>query len=78
MATFKTNDNVELYEVEGEGKPRAVRLTCTTKFWRKNVKSWLKIVKLSVWICGPTVNRKRLCTATGFRYAMDVKNLRSS
>ena len=39
MATFKTNDNVELYyEVKGEGKPVLMipGWTCTTQFFKKN------------------------------------------
>ena len=49
MATFKTNDNVEIYyEVHGEGRPLFMLpgWTCTTNFWRNNVPELSKTCKV--------------------------------
>ena len=49
MATFRTNDNVEIYyEVTGEGRPLFLLpgWTCTTKFWKKNVDELSKVCKV--------------------------------
>ena len=79
MATFKTNDNVELYyEVEGEGKPLLMLSgwTCTTKFWRKNVKELAKncqVIRMDMRAHGQS--EKIMHSHRISRYAMDVKNL---
>jgi pimeloyl-ACP methyl ester carboxylesterase len=79
MATFKTNDNVEIYyEIKGEG-PILFMLpgwTCTTKFWKKNVDVLAKSCKV---ICmdmrGHGESEKVMHSHRISRYAMDVKNL---
>lgn len=79
MATFKTNDNVEIYyEVHGEGRPLFMLpgWTCTTKFWKHNVEELSKTCKV---ICmdmrGHGESEKVLHSHRISRYAMDVKNL---
>ena len=49
MATFKTNDGVEIYyEVQGEGRPLFLLpgWTCTTKFWKYNIPELAKTCKV--------------------------------
>ena len=79
MATFKTNDNVEIYyEVHGEGRPLFMLpgWTCTTNFWRNNVPELSKTCKV---ICmdmrGHGQSEKVMHSHRISRYAMDVKNL---
>ncbi len=79
MATFKTNDNVEIYyEVKGEGKTLFMLpgWTCTTNFWKKNVDELSKHFKV---VCmdmrGHGESEKVMHSHRISRYAMDVKNL---
>jgi pimeloyl-ACP methyl ester carboxylesterase len=79
MATFKTNDDVEIYyEIKGEG-PTLFLLagwTCTTKFWKNNVDELAKSCKV---ICmdmrAHGESEKVMHSHRISRYAMDVKNL---
>ena len=78
MATFKTNDGVEIYyDVQGEGRPLFMLpgWTCTTKFWKYNVPELSKHFKV---ICmdmrGHGESEKVLRSHRISRYAMDVKN----
>ena len=79
MATFKTNDNVELYyEVKGEGKPVLMipGWTCTTQFFKKN--SDVLAEKCQVILLdyrGHGESEKVMHSHRISRYAMDVKNL---
>ena len=79
MATFKTNDNVEIYyEVSGQGAPLFMLpgWTCTTKFWKHNVEELSRHFQV---ICmdmrGHGESEKVMRSHRISRYAMDVKNL---
>ncbi|MCI9163521.1 MAG: alpha/beta hydrolase [Lachnospiraceae bacterium] len=79
MATFKTNDNVEIYyEVFGQGAPLFMLpgWTCTTKFWKRNVEELSRHFQV---ICmdmrGHGESEKVMHSHRISRYAMDVKNL---
>lgn len=79
MATFITNDNVEIYyEVSGQGSPLFMLpgWTCTTGFWKHNVKELSKHFQV---ICmdmrGHGESEKVMHSHRISRYAMDVKNL---
>lgn len=79
MATFKTNDNVEIYyEIEGEGNPLLMLpgWTCTTNFWKKNVEGLAKscqVIRMDMRAHGQS--EKVMHSHRISRYAMDVKNL---
>ena len=80
MATFKTNDNVELYyEVYGEGKPLLMLpgWTCSTNFFKKNkdvlAEKGCQVILLD--FRGHGQSEKILSSHRISRYAMDVKNL---
>jgi pimeloyl-ACP methyl ester carboxylesterase len=79
MATFKTNDGVEIYyEVTGKGKPLFMLpgWTCTTKFWQKNVAELSKTCKVILMdMRGHGESEKVMHSHRISRYAMDVKNL---
>ncbi len=79
MATFRTNDNVEIYyEVLGQGSPLFMLpgWTCTTKFWKHNVEELSRHFQV---ICmdmrGHGESEKVLHSHRISRYAMDVRNL---
>jgi pimeloyl-ACP methyl ester carboxylesterase len=79
MATFKTNDQVELYyEVKGQGKPLLMipGWTCTTQFFNKN--SDVLAEKFQVILMdyrGHGESEKVMHSHRISRYAMDVKEL---
>ena len=79
MATFKTNDNVEIYyEVKGEGRPLFLLpgWTCTTKFWKYNIDELAKSCKvIAMDMRGHGESEKVMHSHRISRYAMDVKNL---
>lgn len=79
MATFRTNDNVEMYyEVSGEGRPLLLLpgWTCTAKFWKKNVPELAKrcqVICMDMRAHGQSAKVRHGHRIS--RYAMDVKNL---
>lgn len=79
MATFYTNDNVEIYyEIHGEGKPLFLLpgWTCTTKFWKKNIPFLSKhFMVIAMDMRGHGQSEKVMHSHRISRYAMDVFNL---
>lgn len=79
MATFRTNDNVELYyEVKGEGKPLLMvpGWTCSTRFWDKNANELAKSCQVILLdYRGHGESEKVMHSHRISRYAMDIKNL---
>ena len=79
MATFLTNDHVEIYyEIHGTGKPLFLLpgWTCTTKFWKKNIPFLAKhFMVIAMDMRGHGQSEKVLHSHRISRYAMDVFNL---
>lgn len=79
MATFHTNDNVEMhYEISGEGRPLLLLpgWTCTAKFWKKNIPELSKrcmVIAMDMRAHGQSAkvtHGHRIA-----RYAMDLRSL---
>lgn len=79
MATFETNDGVEIYyDIQGKGKPIFMLpgWTCTTRFWKKNIPDLSKKFKvISMDMRGHGESEKVMHSHHIARYAMDIKNL---
>lgn len=79
MATFYTNDHVELYyEVKGAGKPLLMipGWTCTTQFFKKNSDALAEHFQVILMdFRGHGESEKVLHSHRISRYAMDVKEL---
>lgn len=79
MATFSTNDGVEIhYEVTGEGAPLVMLpgWTCTTNFWKKNTAALAKSCQVvQMDMRGHGQSEKVDHGHRIARYAMDLKEL---